>query len=737
MAPKVTPVTSPDAEAAATAAPRPPPVRHPDRPLAACTIISRNYLSQARVLAESYFRHEPKGRFYTLVVDGLPPGADAGPGVRVVGPADLGLPNLHEWCFKYDVVELNTAVKPAFLSMLLSRFEEEVVYLDPDILVARPLQPVKEALAAADIVLTPHILSPLPLDGLHPSDQDILVSGAFNLGFVALRRSAQAEAMLKWWGERLEDHCRIDVAHGLFTDQRWVDLVPGFFPATAVLRDDTCNVAFWNLHEREVTRRGDEYLINGRPLTFFHFSGFNPAKRLTLSKHQDRVRVVPGTPLADLLDLYADLHAAAGHATTGTWEYGWSRFDNGARVSMAMRQLYLGLDRETRAWFGNPFVAGGDRGDNSFLDWATRPCPTDANLSRLLRTVYHMRPDVAAAFPDVTGKDRARFVEWATNQAPGEMGFEREQVRVEPPAGPGGYGELVHALRRLVDAVLPPGARVAVANKGDDALLDLGGGRTALHFPPGEDGRYLGYNPADGAAAVDYLDEVREEGVQFLVLPATAFWWLEHYKDFRRHLQGQWREVPLPREDVCLIYDLRPRDAAGRLVRPAAGEGGGGVGANGNGVSSGNGTGQAWQDKQAWYRRIVRDTRRAVRAAVPAGATVVVVTKGDDALLHLEGRTGWHFPQTVGGAYAGHNPADSAAAIAHLEAVRAAGGQFLVFPATSGWWLDHYASFRRHLDGRYTRVGNGSACVIYRLVPADDGAPADGATRAEGEAVNR
>jgi hypothetical protein len=284
-----------------------------------------------------------------------------------------------------------------------------------------------------------------------------------------------------------------------------------------------------------------------------------------------------------------------------------------------------------------------------------------------------------------------------------------------------------------VDANLPADATVAVASKGDPALLKLGG-RPARHFPQDDAGEYAGHNPADGAAAVDLLDAAREAGAQFLVLPATAFWWLEHYRDFRRHLETRWREVPLPREDVCVIFDLRPRDPAGNLV--AAAPQGSGYG-NSNGDGNGNGNGQPAHDKQAWYRRLVRDTRRAVRGAVPAGATVLVVSKGDDALLHVEGRTAWHFPQTAGGTYAGHNLADSAAAVAHLECLRARGGEYLVFPESAYWWLEHYDGFRRHLDGQYTRVGTDEDCIIYRLAPAPAAAESpDGPLEATGSGAD-
>jgi hypothetical protein len=72
--------------------------------------------------------------------------------------------------------------------------------------------------------------------------------------------------------------------------------------------------------------------------------------------------------------------------------------------------------------------------------------------------------------------------------------------------------------------------------------------------------------------------------------------------------------------------------------------------------------------------------------------------------VELPGCRGWHFPQAAGGEYAGHHPADSEDAVEHLEDLRARGAQYLVVPATSAWWLDHYAAFTEHLDTRYSRV---------------------------------
>ena len=102
--------------------------------------------------------------------------------------------------------------------------------------------------------------------------------------------------------------------------------------------------------------------------------------------------------------------------------------------------------------------------------------------------------------------------------------------------------------------------------------------------------------------------------------------------------------------------------------------------------------------------------------AVPADATVLIVSRGDDELLEVDGRRAWHFPRGDGGEYAGHHPANSGEAIAWLEAQRAAGGEYVVFPRTGIWWLEHYEEFRRHLDARYFRTASDrETCVIFDL----------------------
>jgi GT2 family glycosyltransferase len=116
------------------------------------------------------------------------------------------------------------------------------------------------------------------------------------------------------------------------------------------------------------------------------------------------------------------------------------------------------------------------------------------------------------------------------------------------------------------------------------------------------------------------------------------------------------------------------------------------------------------------YEELIREVRESVRQVIPAEATVVVVSRGDNELLALEGRRAWHFPQTDAGDYAGSYPADSASAMADLERLRARGAEFLVFPRTTFWWLDHYRDLADRLgQSRGQLLRRDGACAIYDL----------------------
>src|SRR5262245_23992761 len=130
------------------------------------------------------------------------------------------------------------------------------------------------------------------------------------------------------------------------------------------------------------------------------------------------------------------------------------------------------------------------------------------------------------------------------------------------------------------------------------------------------------------------------------------------------------------------------------------------------------------------YMELVDRVRARIRLHVPPGSIVLVAIKGGEALAQLEGYRAWHFPQNEFGVYAGHYPANSAAAVAHLRHLQRCGAQYLVLPWTARWWLDYYADFATHLNTAHAPlVSDEGLCLIFELHAA-------AASEADGEALD-
>lgn len=137
------------------------------------------------------------------------------------------------------------------------------------------------------------------------------------------------------------------------------------------------------------------------------------------------------------------------------------------------------------------------------------------------------------------------------------------------------------------------------------------------------------------------------------------------------------------------------------------------------------------------YAELVGRVQAAVTQHVPPGSSVLVVSKGDAALVELPGLAAFHFPQDGSGGYAGHHPHDSAAATTELEILRRHGAEYLVLPATARWWLDFYEGFATHLATHGELVADvEGACLIFGLgrhVQPQQGSPAVPRPRASAE----
>ncbi|MCC6198318.1 MAG: hypothetical protein IT518_28025, partial [Burkholderiales bacterium] len=380
------------------------------------TIVSNNYRHFARTLVASVRAHDSDLDAFVAICDGPPALRDARDAYQEISIRELGLPRFDRFTFQYTILELNTAIKPWVFEALFARGYQRVIYFDPDIRLYGSAAPILSHLDTAQIVLTPHLTDRLD-DGRKPSELQVLQSGSYNLGFIALARSGQTDRFLEWWQSKLERDCVVDIPRGLFTDQKWIDLVPGMYEGVAIVRDPGWNVAYWNLKHRAVARADDgATVVNGRPLLFFHFSGFVPGAKL-LSKHQDRYTIDSLPPaLRALTDDYAaDLARNGLEDSTQQPPYAFGRFSTGEPIPDLVRRCY----RETFPWDDPHPDLWTPAGERFVVDWLNEPAPEHGKpwVSRLAATLYRLRPDIQAAFPDVGGRHGKSYAHWFVEQA--------------------------------------------------------------------------------------------------------------------------------------------------------------------------------------------------------------------------------------------------------------------------------------------------------------------------------
>lgn len=393
------------------------------------TIVSNNYLHFARTLMESVRTHEPECDRYVMVLDD--PVADEARAdadlYEVVTLEQFELPEPKKFLFRYNVLEANTAVKPWVIGRLSAELGYgAVIYLDPDILLYRPLTHVHSLLdQGASLVLTPHLMGPV-WDDKRPSEIDILQAGAYNLGFAAVGAWSRSRDLIKWWQQRLERHCVVDPANGLFVDQKWMDLALGLFPDVAVLRHKGYNVAYWNLHERPVRKTRDGWTADDEPLHFFHFSGLEIDQPDRFSKHQTRYRLDDTGDAQILVRDYCRQLASNGAEHFRKLAYGFGRHSLDYQIPDIVRRLHRSNPDVEEAWGDDPFTRNLTPVLNAFAEYDhTRP-----RLTRLMRWIWRDRSELQAAFPDPEFADRARYVAWFERNAKNQ--FRLDDRWIEP-----------------------------------------------------------------------------------------------------------------------------------------------------------------------------------------------------------------------------------------------------------------------------------------------------------------
>lgn len=318
------------------------------------TICGSNYLPKAITLGTSVKQHITDAKFDICLLE-----KDADPVAGKTQVADeiflakeIGYPNFERFIFRHTIVEASTAIKAQLFKYLLQRYpgEDKFVYLDPDIVVYSDFIELQVELEKHSIILCPHLLEPGNID----MEVSSLQHGAYNLGFLAVSRSRETTKFLDWWAERLFWYCYEDIPNGIFTDQKWIDLAPCFF-YVHIFKHRGYDFATWSLMNSNFQKNGDKYTVNGDPLRFIHFSGYDGG---TVKWAIDKW--LPNKENNPFMELYLNYERALianGQNQLGKIPWSYDYYDSGEMISKPVRLVFRN-NHDIQFGVENPFTYG-------------------------------------------------------------------------------------------------------------------------------------------------------------------------------------------------------------------------------------------------------------------------------------------------------------------------------------------------------------------------------------------
>jgi len=357
------------------------------------TIVSNNYLGSALSLYDSIVEHcQSDIDFICLLSDRKDENIKYDElKFNLMWPTDfLDQDVINEMAFKYDVVEYNTALKPFAIKYLMSTLDyERVYYFDPDTYLFDNIESIERYLEEKDIVLTPHIVDGVLGDELKENEEAILRNGIYNLGFLGVNKTSETEKIIEWWMSKLRNQCYNDKSY--FVDQKWMNFITAYSDNVHILREKKYNVAKWNYHERMITQREGEFLVNGDKMCFFHFSGYKAGDIDTFIEQEFKssdYKII----LKNLFEIYREKLKMNRFDEFRRRLYCYNFYDNGMVISKLNRRLYRQL-LDNGICYNNPFATG----NNTFYDLM--------NKNGLLSEVYNTG-ELKAAISNAGSKDR-------------------------------------------------------------------------------------------------------------------------------------------------------------------------------------------------------------------------------------------------------------------------------------------------------------------------------------------
>lgn len=298
------------------------------------TSVCANYIHKARTLAMSVKANIRDAKMVLCLVEReLDPRIKKDVFDDIILAKDAWEGNFNRFIFKHTIVEASTSVKGQFFRFLMDKYrdEENFVYLDPDVYVYGDFKELQEALEKYPIVLCPHLLQPGNID----MELSSTAHGVYNLGFLAIHRSEEGRKCIDWWAQRLYLYCYDDIARGIFTDQKWMDLAPCFFNVH-IFKHHGYDFAPWSLLNSEICYTDGEYYVNGDPLRFIHFSGLGATAEKCMREWLPENETV----FHKLYNEYVEAHNINDRDMVSKTTWSYSNYYSGEEILPEIRHRY-------------------------------------------------------------------------------------------------------------------------------------------------------------------------------------------------------------------------------------------------------------------------------------------------------------------------------------------------------------------------------------------------------------
>jgi hypothetical protein len=317
----------------------------------AFTICSKSYIALALSLEQSFLKYHNDINFFIVIADYIDNSFDLSSNIlEAKNIISVDNDTFEQMSFKYNITEFCTSIKPFCFEYFFNNNFDFVSYLDPDILFFSKFNELY--FQEYSIYLTPHILTIEEKYSGDVPENNILMSGTYNCGFIAIRNDNNGKKIISWWKNRLINNAFMDSANGIYTDQKCIEYIPSFIELKYIfiIRNLGCNISYWNYYERKLITEDEKYYISSRIdsankylLCFSHFSGFNYLKLLNGIIENKYISIEKYNDIIPLIENYSEILRKNNHSNYGLLKNNFNNYDNGISVLDIHRKIFKRL----------------------------------------------------------------------------------------------------------------------------------------------------------------------------------------------------------------------------------------------------------------------------------------------------------------------------------------------------------------------------------------------------------